>query len=169
MKLLSALFAFAIAGSLNAVQAQATVVDLAAGSKEHTTLVAAVKAAGLVEALQSPGPFTVFAPVDAAFENLPKGTVETLLKAENRNLLTQILTYHVLAGSFDAASVIKAVKEGGGKAEVKTLSGGMLTLSIRDGSVIITDEKGGMAKVVAADLKAGNGIVHVIDSVVLPK
>jgi uncharacterized surface protein with fasciclin (FAS1) repeats len=161
--------AFLFSGFLNLASAQNTVVDIAVGSKDHTTLVAAVKAAGLVEALQGKGPFTVFAPVNAAFDKLPAGTVETLLKTENKDALSKVLTYHVIAGNLDAASVIKAVKEGDGKAVVKTLSGASLTVSLQDGKVILTDENGGTATVVAADLKAGNGVVHVIDSVVLPK
>jgi uncharacterized surface protein with fasciclin (FAS1) repeats len=139
------------------------------GSKDHSTLVAAVKAAGLVETLQSAGPFTVFAPVNAAFGKLPAGTVETLLKPENKSTLTKVLTYHVIAGNLDAAAVVKAIKDGGGKAAVKTVSGGTLTASIKDGKVILTDENGGVATVVATDLKAENGLVHVIDTVVLPK
>lgn len=152
-----------------AVNAQKTVVDIAVGSKEHTTLVAAVKAAGLVETLQSAGPFTVFAPVNSAFVKLPAGTVETLLKPENKAMLAKILTYHVVAGNLDAAAVIKAIKDGGGKVVVKTVSGGSLTVTLKDGKVTLTDENGVSSTVVAADLKAGNGVVHVIDTVVLPK
>ncbi|TAF57028.1 MAG: fasciclin domain-containing protein [Sphingobacteriia bacterium] len=156
-------------GMAFAAQAQKTVVDIAVGSADHSTLVAAVKAAGLVETLQSAGPFTVFAPTNAAFGKLPAGTVETLVKPENKATLTKILTYHVVAGNLDAAAVIKAVKDGKGKAVVTTVSGGTLTVTVKGGKVILTDEKGGTATVVAADLKAGNGVVHVIDSVVLPK
>ena len=165
-------FSFAIAlvmGAFVSVSAQKTVVDIAVGSKAHTTLVAAVKAAGLVETLQSAGPFTVFAPVNEAFAKLPAGTLDFLLKPENKAALAKILTYHVIAGNLDAAAVIKAIKDGKGKAVVKTVSGGSLTASLKDGKVILTDEKGGTATVVATDLKAGNGIVHVIDTVVLPK
>ncbi len=151
------------------VSAQKTVVDVAVGSKNHTTLVAAVKAADLVATLQSAGPFTVFAPVNAAFEKLPAGTVPTLLKPENKATLTKVLTYHVVAGNIDAAAVVKAIKDGNGKAVLTTVSGGKLTASIVDGKVILTDENGGTATVTATDLKAGNGIVHVIDGVVLPK
>ncbi len=151
------------------VSAQKTVVDVAVGSKNHTTLVAAVKAADLVATLQSAGPFTVFAPVNAAFEKLPAGTVPTLLKPENKATLTKVLTYHVVAGNIDAAAVVKAIKDGNGKAVLTTVSGGTLTASIVDGKVILTDENGGTATVTATDLKAGNGIVHVIDGVVLPK
>ncbi len=159
----------AVTGFFATASAQKTVVDIAVGSKEHTTLVAAVKAAGLVETLQSAGPFTVFAPVNSAFAKLPAGTVESLLKPESKATLTKILTYHVIAGNLDAAAVIKAIKDGGGKVTVKTVSGGSLTASIKEGKVILTDENGGVATVVATDLKAGNGVVHVIDSVVLPK
>lgn len=151
------------------VSAQKTVVDVAVGSKNHTTLVAAVTAADLVATLQSAGPFTVFAPVNAAFDKLPAGTVETLLKPENKATLTKVLTYHVVAGNIDAAAVVKAIKDGNGKAVLTTVSGGKLTASVVDGKVILTDENGGTATVTATDLKAGNGIVHVIDGVVLPK
>lgn len=156
-------------GSVLVASAQKTVVDIAVGSKDHTTLVAAVKAADLVTALQGAGPFTVFAPVNEAFTSLPKGTVESLLKPENKSMLAKILTYHVVAGNLDAAAVVNAIQTGNGKAAVKTLSGGILTASLNDGKVILTDENGGSASVVVADLKAGNGVVHVINSVVLPK
>lgn len=159
----------AVVGLFGTVSAQKTVVDIAVGSKDHSTLVAAVKAAGLVETLQSAGPFTVFAPTNAAFAKLPAGTVETLLKAENKATLAKILTYHVVAGNLDAAAVVAAIKAGNGKAVVKTVSGGSLTASLKDGKVILTDEKGGVATVIATDIKAGNGVVHVIDTVVLPK
>jgi len=168
MKFLATLM-IAFVGLFGTVSAQKTVVDIAVGSKEHSTLVAAVKAAGLVETLQSAGPFTVFAPTNAAFAKLPAGTVETLLKAENKATLAKILTYHVVAGNLDAAAVVAAIKAGNGKAVVKTVSGGSLTASLKEGKVILTDEKGGVATVVATDIKAGNGVVHVIDTVVLPK
>lgn len=159
----------AIVASTLTVNAQKTVVDIAVGSKDHTTLVAAVKAADLVATLQSAGPFTVFAPTNAAFAKLPAGTVESLLKAENKATLIKILTYHVIAGSFDATAVVKAIKDGGGSVSLKTVSGGNLVASIKAGKVILTDEKGGYATVVATDLKADNGLIHVIDAVVLPK
>ncbi len=152
-----------------ALQAQKTLVDIAVGSKEHTTLVAAVTAASLVETLQGKGPFTVFAPVNAAFTKLPEGTVTTLLKAENKATLTKVLTYHVVAGNLDAAAVVKAITDGGGKVDVTTVSGGKLMVSLKDGKVILTDENGGVATVLVTDLKADNGVIHVIDSVVLPK
>ncbi|HSK12332.1 MAG TPA: fasciclin domain-containing protein, partial [Phnomibacter sp.] len=149
-------------------QAQ-TIVDVAVGSSDHSTLVAAVKAAGLVETLQGSGPFTVFAPVNAAFEKLPAGTVETLLKPENKGLLTAVLTYHVVAGNLDAAAVVKAIEDGGGKATVTTVQGGKLTAAIEGGKVVLTDAKGGKSTVTATDLKGSNGIIHVIDTVVLPQ
>ena len=157
-----------IGGTLS-VSAQKTVVDVAVGSKDHTTLVAAVKAAGLVATLQGAGPFTVFAPTNAAFAKLPAGTVENLLKPENKATLTKILTYHVVAGNLDAATVLKAIADGKGKAVVKTVSGGSLTASVKNGKVILTDETGATATVTVTDLKAGNGVIHVIDSVVMPK
>lgn len=145
------------------------VVDIAAGSKDHTTLVAAVKAAGLVETLKGKGPFTVFAPTNAAFNKLPAGTVETLLKPENKQTLAKILTYHVISGNLKAADVIAAVKKGKGKAVFKTVQGEDLTVTLENGKVILTDAKGGKAMVTATDLTGSNGVVHVIDTVVMPK
>jgi uncharacterized surface protein with fasciclin (FAS1) repeats len=162
------LLMFLMGGILTA-SAQKTVVDVAVGSKNHTTLVAAVKAADLVSTLQGAGPFTVFAPTNAAFAKLPTGTVETLLKPENKATLTKILTYHVVAGNIDAAAIIAAIKAGKGKATLKTVSGGILTATLKAGKVILTDEKGGTATVTATDLKADNGVVHVIDTVLMPK
>ena len=156
-------------GGIISASAQKTVVDVAVSSNAHTTLVAAVKAADLVSTLQSAGPFTVFAPTNEAFAKLPNGTVETLLKPENKATLAKILTYHVVAGNLDASAVLKAIKDGKGKVTLKAVSGGILTASIKDGKVILTDEKGGIATVTATDLKAGNGIIHIIDAVVLPK
>ena len=156
-------------GGIISVSAQKTVVDVAVSSKSHTTLVAAVKAADLVATLQGAGPFTVFAPTNEAFAKLPKGTVESLLEPQNKATLTRILTYHVVAGNLEAAAVLKAIKDGKGKVTLKTVSGGTLTASLKDGKVILTDEKGGIAIVTATDLKAGNGVVHVIDAVVMPK
>jgi len=147
---------------------QKTIVDVAASSKDHSTLVAAVKAADLVETLNSAGPFTVFAPVNAAFDKLPKGTVETLLKPENQKLLTSILTYHVVAGNIDAAAVVAAIEAGKGKATLKTVSGKKLVASIENGNVVLTDEKGGTAIVTATDLKGSNGVIHVIDTILMP-
>lgn len=145
------------------------VVDIAVKSPDHTTLVAAVKAAGLVETLKSDGPFTVFAPTNAAFDALPEGTVSTLLKPENKSALTNVLTYHVISGKLDSKAVVNAIKQGGGKAEVKTVSGGMLTAMIKGGEVYLQDEKGRMAKITAVDLEGSNGVIHIIDTVVLPK
>jgi uncharacterized surface protein with fasciclin (FAS1) repeats len=158
--------AIAISFSANA---QKTIVDVAVGSADHTTLVAAVKAADLVATLQSAGPFTVFAPVNAAFAKLPKGTVETLLKAENKATLAKILTYHVVAGNLNAATVVKAITDAKGSLSIKTVSGGTLVASIKEGKVILTDENGGVSTIIATDLVASNGVIHVIDSVVLPK
>jgi uncharacterized surface protein with fasciclin (FAS1) repeats len=160
---------FALIGMAFASNAQQTVVDIAVGSADHTTLVAAVKAADLVATLQSAGPFTVFAPTNAAFAKLPQGTVEFLLRPENKATLTKILTYHVIAGNFDAAAVVNAITGAKGSLVLKTVSGASITASLKNGKVILTDEKGGVSTVVATDLKAGNGVVHVIDSVVLPK
>ncbi len=145
------------------------VVDIAISSEDHTTLVAAVKAADLVTTLKSKGPFTVFAPTNAAFNKLPEGTVTTLLKPENKAQLSKILTYHVVSGNFDATAVIAAINKGNGKADLKTVSGGILTASLDGEKVKLTDESGNFAYVVVADLKGNNGVVHVIDGVVLPK
>ena len=145
------------------------IIDNAVNSKDHTTLVAAVKAAGLVETLKGPGPFTVFAPTNAAFAALPAGTVDTLLKPESKPALTKVLTYHVVAGKMDAADVLKAISAGGGKAMLKTVSGGMLTATTAGGAVMIADESGGTAKVTIADVTQSNGVIHVVDKVLLPK
>lgn len=145
------------------------IVENAVNSKDHTTLVAAVKAAGLVETLKGAGPFTVFAPVNAAFDKLPKGTVDTLLKPESKKALTGILTYHVVAGRQDAASIVKAIEEGKGKATFKTVAGGTLTATLEGKDVILTDEKGGKSKVTIADVMQSNGVIHVVDSVLMPK
>ncbi len=145
------------------------IVENAINSKDHTTLVAAVKAAGLVETLASAGPFTVFAPVNSAFDKLPAGTVETLLKPENKATLTKVLTYHVIAGNFKAKDVVAAIKKGNGKAEFTTVSGGKLWAMLDGSSVVLKDENGGKSTVTIADVKQSNGVIHVIDSVVLPK
>ncbi len=154
--------------SVNVSAQTSDIVDVAVGSKDHSTLVAAVTAADLVTTLKSKGPFTVFAPTNDAFAKLPAGTVETLLKPENKPMLAGILTYHVVAGNIDAAAVIAAIKKGKGKAVLTTVAGGKLTATIENGKVILTDENGGKSTVVATDLKATNGIIHVIDAVVLP-
>jgi len=144
------------------------VVDIAIGSKDHTTLVAAVTAADLVETLKGKGPFTVFAPTNAAFDKLPKGTVEGLLKPDSKAALSGILTYHVVAGNLDAAAVVAAIKAGKGKAVLTTVNGAKLTASMDGKNVILTDSKGGKAIVTATDLKGTNGVVHVIDTVLMP-
>lgn len=160
---------FAVVISMSAFSQGKDVVDIAIGSADHTTLVAAVKAADLVNTLKSKGPFTVFAPTNAAFNKLPAGTVESLLKPENKAQLAKILTYHVVSGNIDAAAVVAAIKGGNGKAVLTTVSGGKLTASMDMGKVKLTDESGNSAFVTAADLKGTNGVVHVIDGVVLPK
>ncbi len=169
-KLLQSAILAAVVLLSNAAYAQEKdVVDIAAGSEAHSTLVAAVKAAGLVETLKGAGPFTVFAPVNDAFGKLPAGTVDFLLKPENKATLVKILTYHVVAGNLDANAVVAAIKAGKGNAVLTTVSGNMLTATIEDGKVKLTDEKGGVAFVTVTDLKGSNGIIHVIDTVVLPK
>lgn len=145
-----------------------TIVENASTAKDLTTLVAAVKAAGLVETLSGPGPFTVFAPTNAAFAKLPKGTVETLVKPENKKTLTAILTYHVLPGHVSAADIVAAVKKGGGKAEFKTVNGESLTFMVKGKNVWIMDAKGGKSKVTIPNVEQSNGVVHVINSVLLP-
>ena len=145
------------------------IIDNAVNSKDHTTLVAAVKAAGLVDTLKGPGPFTVFAPTNKAFAALPAGTVDTLLKPENKDKLTSILTYHVVAGNMDSKMLMKAIKDGKGTASLKTVSGGTLTAKSSGKKVMITDENGGTAKVTIADVKQSNGVIHVVDKVLLPK
>jgi len=144
------------------------IVENAVNSKDHTTLVAAVKAAGLVETLMSAGPFTVFAPTNAAFDKLPAGTVDTLVMPENKAMLTKILTYHVVAGKMDSKAIAKAIKKGKGKAELTTVSGGKLWASMEGKSLILTDEKGGRSMVTIADVRQSNGVIHVIDTVVIP-
>jgi len=145
------------------------IVENAVNSKDHTTLVAAVKAAGLVETLQSAGPFTVFAPTNAAFGKLPAGTVETLVKPENKATLTAILTYHVVAGELSATDIVAKIKAGNGTATMTTVQGGTLKASLKGKSVVLTDEKGGTSTVTIADVNQSNGVIHVIDTVVLPK
>jgi uncharacterized surface protein with fasciclin (FAS1) repeats len=145
------------------------IIDNAVNSKDHTTLVAAVKAAGLVDTLKGAGPFTVFAPTNAAFDALPPGTVDTLLKPESKPALTKVLTYHVVAGKMDAAAISKAITAGGGKATLKTVSGGTLTASSAGGKVMVMDESGGTATVTIADVMQSNGVIHVVDKVLLPK
>ncbi len=144
------------------------IVENAMKSKDHTTLVAAVKAAGLVQTLESKGPFTVFAPTNEAFDKLPSGTVETLVKPENKEKLTGILTYHVVAGKVTAEKLAEKIKAGGGKAELKTVNGETLTAKMDGDSVELVDEKGGTSKVTIADVMQSNGVIHVIDTVLMP-
>ncbi len=181
---LAALLVVGLAGTVIALPAQAqmkdpdvggaamypskNIVENAVNSKDHTTLVAAVKAAGLVDTLKGKGPFTVFAPTNAAFDKLPAGTVDTLLKPENKDQLVKVLTYHVVAGRVTSKELVKMIKAGGGKASLKTVSGGTLTATVSNGKVMLTDEKGGMATVTIADVYQSNGVIHVVDSVLLP-
>ena len=186
-KLLFALFAFVLSAGFAAGSASAqmmdgdnpmvggaamyktkNIVENAVNSKDHTTLVAAVKAAGLVDTLASAGPFTVFAPVNSAFDALPAGTVETLLKPENKAMLTKILTYHVISGNFSSKDIAKAIKKGNGKAEFTTVAGGKFWASMNGSTLVLTDEKGGMSRVTIADVRQSNGVIHVVDAVLLP-
>ena len=149
--------------------ASTTIVDVAAGNPDFSTLVAAVKAAGLAETLSGEGPFTVFAPTNAAFEKLPAGTVDGLLKPENLEKLKGLLTYHVVAGKFDAAAVTDAITKGNGKYTVTTVQGGKIDLSLKDGKVLLTDANGSTSTVAIADVAASNGVIHAIDTIVMPK
>jgi len=144
------------------------IVENAVNSKDHTTLVAAVKAAGLVETLESPGPFTVFAPTNEAFNKLPADTVETLLKPENKDQLTKVLTYHVVAGRISSNDLAKQIKDGGGKATLKTVNGETLTASMQGKRIILIDEKGDISTVTIANVFQSNGVIHVVDTVLLP-
>lgn len=144
------------------------IIENAVNSADHTTLVAAVKAAGLVETLEGPGPFTVFAPTNEAFNKLPAGTVDTLLKPENKDMLTKVLTYHVVAGRLSAADLKKQIREGNGTAQLTTVEGGKLWASLQGDSIVLKDEKGGTAMVTIPNVFQSNGVIHVIDSVVLP-
>ncbi len=144
------------------------IVDNAVNSKDHTTLVAAVKAAGLVETLKSAGPFTVFAPTNEAFDKLPKETVPTLLKPENKSMLTKILTYHVVAGRISAAELMAKVKAGNGKAELKTVSGGTLTAMMDGSKLYLVDEKGGKSWITIPNVFQKNGVIHVVNTVLMP-
>lgn len=145
------------------------IVENAVNSKDHTTLVAAVKAAGLVETLQSAGPFTVFAPTNAAFDMLPAGTVDNLVKPENKKTLTGILTYHVVAGKWNAKDIAKMIKDGNGTAEIKTVSGGKLWAMMEGNKIVLKDEAGNKAYVTIKDVNQSNGVIHVIDHVLMPK
>ena len=144
------------------------IVANAVNSKDHTTLVAAVKAAGLVDTLSSAGPFTVFAPTNAAFDKLPVGTVDALVKPDMKATLQKILTYHVVAGRMTAADISKAITAGGGKAVLKTVSGGTLTATMIGSTLMLTDEKGGMSHVTLGDVMQSNGVIHVVDTVLMP-
>ena len=145
------------------------IIENAVNSKDHTTLVAAVKAAGLLETLSGTGPFTVFAPTNEAFAKLPGGTVDTLLKTENKPALTKVLTYHVVGGTWDSTAVAKQIEDGGGKASLTTVQGGKLIASMQGKNLILTDEKGGVAKVTIADVRQSNGVIHVVDAVLMAK
>jgi uncharacterized surface protein with fasciclin (FAS1) repeats len=176
-----ALIAFALTLSVTTVLAQKdpdvggaamypakNIVENALNSQDHTTLVAAVKAAGLVDTLEGPGPFTVFAPTNEAFAKLPAGTVDTLLMPANKDQLVKVLTYHVVAGRVTSSDLVRMIKKGGGTAELKTVSGGRLWASLDMGKVVLKDEKGGMATVTIPDVYQSNGVIHVIDAVALP-
>jgi uncharacterized surface protein with fasciclin (FAS1) repeats len=144
------------------------IIENALNSSDHTTLVAAVKAAGLVDTLEGAGPFTVFAPTNEAFAKLPAGTVDMLLKPENKATLTKVLTYHVVSGKWSANQIQKAIKDGHGKAELKTVSGGSLWAMWQGGKIVLKDEKGGMSTVTIADVFQSNGVIHVVDTVLMP-
>lgn len=144
------------------------IVENAVNSKDHTTLVAAVQAAGLVDTLASPGPFTVFAPTNVAFGKLPAGTVDTLLKPENKGMLTAVLTYHVVPGTLTAGDLAANAQANGGKAVLTTVQGAKLTVWGKDGKWYVTDAKGGKAEITIADVKQSNGVIHVVDDVLLP-
>jgi len=170
MKILkiTTLSAFLLFVSTSFAQSE-TIVGVAAGNENFTTLVTAVKAADLVETLSSEGPFTVFAPVNSAFEALPAGTVESLLEPESKVALTGLLTYHVVAGKYMAGDVVKAINGNKGSFPVETVQGGTIILSLNGGKVMLEDEKGNMATVVIADVATSNGVIHAIDAVVMPK
>ena len=173
----TALAAPALAGDCNktkttavmgAVETGPNLVETAMSVDDLSTLVAAVKAAGLVDALSGDGPFTVFAPTNGAFASLPAGTVDTLLQPENKDALTRVLTSHVVAGSFDAAAITQLAQDNGGKVQIETLSGAKLTAKLWNGALYVKDEMGGKASVVTADVGTSNGVVHVVSSVLLP-
>lgn len=145
-----------------------TIVANAMNSADHTTLVAAVKAAELVDTLNSKGPFTVFAPTNDAFAQLPAGTVDMLLKPENKAMLTKVLTYHVVAGTYDSKALAKLIKKGNGQARLKTVSGGALTAMMDGSNIVLRDEKGGTSQVTVTDVYQSNGVIHVVNAVLLP-
>jgi len=164
------LFVAVLLLSINAMaQTTKDIVDVAADSKKHTTLVQAVTAADLVNTLKSKGPFTVFAPTNKAFDKLPAGTLDNLLKPENKTKLAGILTYHVVAGNLNKKAVLAAITAGGGIATLTTVAGGKLTATVVKRKIILTDEKGGKATVKKSNLEASNGVIHVIDTVLMPK
>jgi uncharacterized surface protein with fasciclin (FAS1) repeats len=144
------------------------IIQNAVNSDDHTTLVAAVKAAGLVDTLEGPGPFTVFAPTNEAFAKLPAGTVDTLLKPENKDMLTKILTYHVVAGRISASDLKREIKAGNGEASLKTVSGGTLIATIQGNNIVLKDEKGDMSTITISNVNQSNGVIHVVDTVLLP-
>lgn len=154
--------------TMEASKATPNIIGLAASSKDLKTLVVAIKSAKLVSTLSSPGPFTVFAPNNAAFDKLPEGTVDSLLMLESKDTLTSILTYHVVSGEVKAGALIDAVNENNGEYVIPTVNGGTLTAKIVEGDVYLIDAKGGMSKIIATDVEANNGVVHLIDSVLLP-
>jgi uncharacterized surface protein with fasciclin (FAS1) repeats len=151
-----------------AMYASKNIIDNAVNSADHTTLVAAVKAAGLLDTLKGPGPFTVFAPTNEAFAKLPEGTVDMLLKPENKEMLTKVLTYHVVSGRLNTADIEKQIKDGGGKAELKTVGGGMLTAMKHGGKIVLRDEKGGMSTITIPNVYQSNGVIQVVDTVLMP-
>jgi uncharacterized surface protein with fasciclin (FAS1) repeats len=165
------IFTLILAAGLSSALAQPPqdVVDVAIGSPDHTTLMTAVKAADLVTTLREEGPFTIFAPTNAAFDKLPGGTVENLQQAENKIQLSKILTYHVVNGNLDSSAIYRAIEVGNGKAVLTTVGGGALTVSMDGNKVILTDEGGNAAYVLVTDLRGSNGVVHVIDTVMMPK
>ncbi len=180
-KLMTLLFAAALVFAASATYAQKdpmvggaamypskNIIQNALNSNDHTTLVAAVKAAGLVETLEGPGPFTVFAPTNEAFAKLPAGTVDNLLKPENIDTLKKVLTYHVVSGRITTRDLKKMIEEGGGKATLTTVEGGTLTAWMKDGSYMLTDEKGGMATITIPNVYQSNGVIQVIDAVLMP-
>ena len=151
-----------------AMYSNKNIVENAVNSRDHTTLVAAVKAAGLVDTLMSAGPFTVFAPTNAAFDKLPAGTVDTLLKPENKGMLTSVLTYHVVAGTMTSTDIAAAIRAGGGTATLNTVQGGTLTGRMMGNKLVLTDAKGGRSTVTIANVMQSNGVIHVVDTVLLP-
>ena len=170
MKILKITLLSAITLFVTNINAQSeTIVDVAVRNENFSTLVAAVTAADLVETLSSEGPFTVFAPVNSAFDALPAGTVESLLEPSSKDALSGLLTYHVVSGKYMAADVIKAITDNNGSFDVKTVQGGTIVLSLNGDKVMLKDEKGNMATVVMADVAASNGVIHAIDGVVMPK